>query len=297
MSFQVIGVGEILWDLMPAGRQLGGAPANFAYHAHALGARAKLITRVGRDDLGGEILRRLDEMKIGEGMVQVDEVKPTGTVSVTLDDGGVPQFIIHEDVAWDHLALNDVARTAVHEADAVCFGTLAQRNPISRLTIQQLVAAAPAKAIRIFDINLREPFYSGEIIEQSLRLAGVLKLNDAELSILAKMFGLGQSQREQVQQLAGMFELHLVALTRGPAGSLLFQEGRWSEQLPQTVQVVDTVGAGDAFTATLSMGLLEKMDLDEVHSLAAQVAGYVCSQAGATPELPQQFRNRFSSST
>jgi fructokinase len=294
MNFKVIGLGEVLWDLMPDGKkQLGGAPANFACHARSLGANAYVVTRVGDDSLGHEVLRRFEEMEVAPDLVQVDASQPTGTVEVTLDTGGVPLFTIREDVAWDRLALTEEARNKVQAADAVCFGSLAQRNPIARGTIRKLLAAAPAHALRIFDINLRQQFYSREIIEHSLQLANVLKLNDVELAVLAEMFSLGKSPQQQIEQLARAFGLQLVVLTRGPHGSLLYQQGRWSEQLPQPVQVVDTVGAGDAFTAALVIGLLKEMDLNEVHALASEVARYVCMQAGATPSLPEYLRNKF----
>jgi fructokinase len=293
MNFNVVGIGEALWDLMPAGRQLGGAPANFACHARSLGANAFVITRVGADNLGREILQRFKEMKIADGVVQIDPGKPTGTAAVTLQEGGVPQFNICEDVAWDWLAPSDAARNVIREADAVCFGSLSQRNFASRTAIQQLMKSAPAEALRIFDINLRQHYYSREIIEQSLRQANVLKLNDAELPVLAKMFDLKKTPREQIHLLAHIFELRLVVLTRGQQGSLLYLDGRWSEQFSQPVRVMDTVGAGDAFTAGLTMGLLNKMDLDDIHTAAALVASHVCSHAGATPALPEKLRNMF----
>jgi fructokinase len=293
MSFKVVGIGEVLWDLMPAGKQLGGAPANFAHHARALGAEAVVITRVGEDDLGREILERFKQSEIDAGVVQIDANKPTGTVAVTLRDGGVPHFTISEDVAWDWIAPTDLALKVVGEADAICFGSLAQRSPVSRASIQQLMAAAPAKALRIFDINLRQHFYSREIIEHSLRLANVLKLNDTELPVLATMFELGSHPKEQIQGLSELFELQLVALTRGPQGSLLYQGGQWSQHLSQPVQVVDTVGAGDAFTAALTVGLLSKVGLEEFHAVAVQVARFVCSHAGATPALPAHLRSLF----
>jgi fructokinase len=293
MSFKVIGIGEALWDLFPEGPQLGGAPANFAYHAHALGARAQVVTRVGSDEFGQEIVRRFKQMGLSDGTVQVDEQTPTGTVAVTLNGDGIPHYIIHENVAWDRLVVTSQALVAVRDANAICFGSLAQRNPLSRAAIQRLVAAAPASAWRVFDINLRQKFYSKGIIEQSLRLANVLKLNDSELPLLADLFDLGNSPRNQIEQLAKRFSLRLVALTRGPQGSLLFQDENWSEQAPQAVQVVDTVGAGDSFTAALVMGLLLEMGLDDLHANAAEVARHVCSHAGATPALPSHLRSRF----
>lgn len=293
MSFKVVGIGEVLWDLFPDGPQLGGAPANFAYHAHALGARAMVLTRVGKDRFGNEILERFKAMELPLGAVQLDDDAPTGTVTVRLNGNGVPHFVIHENVAWDRLEITETAREAVSQANAVCFGTLAQRKPVSRETIQQLIGASPANALRVFDINLRQQFFSREVIEKSLVLANVVKLNDGELSILAEMFQLGATPQRQMEKLAQDFGLRLVALTRGPNGSLLYQLGRWSMQPPPPVQVVDTVGAGDSFTAALVMGLLAEMDLDAVHAAAAEVAGYVCSQAGATPALPPQFRKKF----
>lgn len=295
MSFKVIGLGEVLWDLLPAGPQLGGAPANFAYHAHALGARASVITRVGKDHFGREIFDRFKQFGFPSETVQVDEVAPTGTVTVTLNGDGVPHYTIHEGVAWDHLVVTPLALASVREANAICFGSLAQRHATTRAAIQRLVAAVPAEAWRVFDINLRQNFYSLETIEQSLRLANVLKLNDGELPILAGLFGLGNSPRQQIEHLAEGFGLRLVALTRGPEGSLLFRDGIWSEQAPQPAQVVDTVGAGDAFTAALVMGLLLEIGLDELHAYAAEMARHVCSHAGATPALTPQLRDRFAS--
>ncbi len=294
MSFKILGIGEVLWDLLPSGSQLGGAPANFAYHAHALGANARVVTRVGNDGFGGAIRQRFEEQGIAVSTVQVDDSAPTGTVSVTLSEKGIPNYIIHENVAWDRLAVTPSALKAIREADAICFGSLAQRGEISRNAIQRLIAAAPASSLRVFDINLRQNFFSHEIIEESLRLANVLKLNDGELPFLAKMFELKGSIRQQIEQVAQKFGMHLIALTRGPAGSLLFQTGRWSDCPSIPIEITDTVGAGDAFTAALVMGMLRKMDLDEINNLADEVARFVCSHAGATPQLPDEFSARFS---
>ena len=279
--------------MLPAGPQLGGAPANFAYHAHALGARTQVITRVGNDDHGREIIRRFEAMGIDGAMVQMDEESPTGTVTVALSGNGIPAYTIHENVAWDRIAATPEALAAVRAADAVCFGSLAQRSEASRAAIQRLVAATPADALRIFDINLRQHFYGREIIGSSLQLANVLKLNDSELPVLAQMFGVEGSPRQQIERLARDFSLRVVALTRGAEGSLLFQGGRWSEQPAGQVEVQDTVGAGDAFTAALCLGLLRAMDLDVIHAEASRIAAYVCGCAGATPPLPEPLRRRF----
>ncbi len=290
MSHRVFGIGEVLWDLLPQGRQLGGAPANFAFHARSLGLEAEVISAVGKDEAGREILDRLRALRVPVDLIFPVADLPTGTVSVTLDQRGVPHYTIHKPVAWDSIPSTAMAMENVRDADAVCFGSLAQRSSISCQTIQDLVAVAPGRALRVFDINLRQQFYSREIVEQSLRLANVLKLNDAELPVVAAMFGLGGSEREQLSQLATQFELQTVALTRGEKGSLLLHEGRWSEGSVRPVTVVDTVGAGDAFTAALVKGLLRGVNLDELNSAANEVARHVCASAGATPSLPDHLR-------
>jgi len=311
MAFNVIGVGEVLWDLLLTGPQLGGAPANFAYHAHALGAQAQVITRVGKDDHGREIIRRFDDMGLQDAAVQVDVAAPTGTAKVALSGDGLAHFTIQENVAWDFIAVTNEAVAFARGAHAICFGSLAQRCEPSRHTIQHLVAETPADALRVFDINLRQQFYSRGVLEQSLQLSNVLKLNDDELPTLAAMFNLAGSTENQIERLAQMFGLQVVALTRGANGSLLYQEieepgqsrgggaesrhnARWSDCPSRPVKVVDTVGAGDSFTAALVLGLLRKMDLDEINTIANQVARYVCSQPGATPTLPVEFAKRFS---
>ena len=293
MSFKVIGIGEVLWDLLPTGPEMGGAPANFAFHARALGAHASVITRVGNDNLGRAIRLRFEEMGIANGTMQVDDDAPTGTVVVSLSGNGVPHYLIHEGVAWDCLVVTAAALEVVRKADAICFGTLAQRNEAARQAIQKLVAAAPAGAVRVLDVNLRENYFSREVIEQSLHLANVLKCNDNELPVLAGLFGLVGSPQHLIEQFAQKFNLHLIALTRGPAGSLLFQAGQWSDCPSEPIRIVDTVGAGDAFTAALVMGMLHKMKLDEINILADEVARHVCSFVGATPPMPESIRNRF----
>lgn len=295
MEQNIVGIGEVLWDLLPGGRQLGGAPANFTYHARALGAEARLISRVGHDDLGREALERLSRLGIPTECVEVDEELPTGTVGVTVSADGQPHYQIHEHVAWDAIRGEAAGRAAVSSADAVCFGSLAQRSENSRKAIQSLLAATPQAALRIFDINLRQQYYSREVIEESLALANVLKVNDAELPQLAKLFQLTGDVRAQIRQLAQQFRLRWVAYTRGGSGSLLFAEtdGRWSDQPGVAATVMDTVGAGDAFTATMTLGLLAGWDLDDINEHANRVAAFVCTRAGATPELPASLRQPF----
>jgi fructokinase len=293
VTFTVVGLGEVLWDFLPTGPQLGGAPANFGYQAAALGARAMVVTRVGQDDLGREVIRRFAQANLPADTVQVDPAHPTGTVAVTLDEERVPHYTIAERVAWDHLEVTDALRRAVGRAEAVCFGTLGQRSEPSRKAIQQLLLATPADALRIFDINLRLPFYSGDLIEQSMRLSNVLKMNEEELAVLTAMLSLHGEARHRIEELAHAFGFKVVVLTRGPSGSLIYQAGHWSELPSSRIQVADSVGAGDAFTAALTMGLLAGMELNEVHAIAVEVAGYVCSRQGATPAMPEEFRRRF----
>jgi len=289
----VLAVGEVLWDLLPGGRRLGGAPANFAYHAHALGAEARLVTCVGDDALGREILERLGALGVSTGLVAVDSAAPTGTVSVELLEGGQPRFTIHEDVAWDRLSATPAALDMAEQADAVCFGTLAQRSEASRQAIRSLVSATPPTALRVFDVNLRQAFYSRDVIEASLDLANALKVNDEELPVLASLLGLNGGADEQVDAVARRFDLRLVALTRGAHGSRLCADGRWSDHGGLPAEVADTVGAGDAFTAALALGFLSGWGLDTINQAANELAAFVCSQAGATPPLLERLRRRF----
>jgi fructokinase len=293
VKWKLVGVGEVLWDLLPGGRQLGGAPANFAYHACALGAEAWVVSRVGRDELGRELLGRLQQFGLHTEAVEEDPAAPTGTVSVEVTAEGQPRFTIHQGVAWDRLSGEAAGRRAVAAADAVCFGTLAQRSEVPRRSIRALLRAAPAGSLRILDVNLRQDYYSREILEKSLALTNVLKVNETELARLAEMFGLPGDEQGQVAELAQHFRLQTVAYTRGEAGSLLHSEGQWSERPGEPVPLADTVGAGDAFTTALALGLLAGWPLDVVHRRASAVAAYVCSQPGGTPELPAELRAPF----
>ena len=290
MSFNVVGIGEVLWDLLPDGPQLGGAPANFAYHAQALGANAVVITRVGNDPRGKEIRTRFQEMGLSVVGIQQDESAPTGTVSVSLANGGIPAYVIHENVAWDYLTASRFAQDQVRSAQAVCFGSLAQRHMVSRQAIQQLLSCTPAGALRVLDVNLRQNFFTREVIEHSLNLANVLKLNDQELPVLADMFSLAGDPRHQIQSLAVRFGLQVVALTCGAEGSCLYRANQWTRGAAAAVNVKDTVGAGDAFTAALCIGLLRGLKLEEINIAANRLAAYVCSCAGAMPRLSDEMR-------
>jgi fructokinase len=291
----ILALGEVLWDRLPTGPVLGGAPANFAYHARALGADATLVSRVGDDEPGREILRRLAVAGIQVAALQVDAERPTGTVSVELSADGRPQYIIPEAVAWDAIEVNDAGLTAARRADAVAFGTLAQRSALSGATIRRLVAETPAGALRVFDVNLRQPFYSPDVIESSLALANVVKLSNAELSMLAEMYSLDGDVAAQLCALARRFSLRAIALTRGGCGSVLWADGEYSEHPGIETTVRDTIGAGDSFAAAFALGLLAGWPVHEINQLANEVAGFVSSHAGATPPLPASFRQRFHS--
>jgi fructokinase len=293
MSSNLVGIGEVLWDLLPDGPQLGGAPANFAYQAQALGANATVITRVGNDPLGRAVRSRFQGMGLSVTGIQQDEAAPTGTVEVTLASGGIPTYVIHENAAWDHIAVSPAALACVSVAHAVCFGSLAQRHVASRHSIQRLVSSAPATAWRVLDVNLRQDYFKPEVVEHSLELANVLKLNEHELPVIAGMFGIGGDTRHQIQSLASRFGLQVVALTCGARGSLLHRDGQWSQGAPVAVTVKDTVGAGDAFTAALCLGLLRGLELGEINRAANRIAAYVCGCAGAMPELPAELRQLF----
>jgi fructokinase len=282
----IVALGEVLWDVFPDGPRFGGAPANFACHAAAFGADAAMVSCVGDDELGAGAIAALRERHVSTEHVERSSDYPTGTVQVALDDAGKPTFTIAEDVAWDHLRWAAGLSTLAESADAVVFGTLGQRSAASRETIQRFLRATRPAALRIYDINIRPPFFSDEVILESLKLANMLKLNDDELPVVAAAAGLSGSDDAVMRQLVEEFELEAIALTRGAAGSLLLRGDQVSEQPGVAVEVVDTVGAGDSFTATLAIGLLRGMDLDTVNQTASRVAAYVCSQAGATPDMP-----------
>jgi fructokinase len=289
-EFHVGGLGEILWDLLPGGKQLGGAPANFAYHAQALGARSHIISSVGSDPLGREILEALESNGLSSDGIAVHETLPSGTVDVTLDSDGKPDFIIHQQVAWDSLVCSDALRDLASELSAVCFGALAQRSPVTRATVRDLLRTTSPSCLRVFDVNLRQDFYTPDIVLESLELSTCLKLNEDELQVVARICGIIGGEDEIIRTLVDRFDLGLVALTRGERGSLLVTGGEANETRSPEVAVADTVGAGDAFTAALTMGLLQDLPLGVINQQATALAGYVCTQPGAMPQIPEEIR-------
>lgn len=307
----ILGVGELLWDILPAGRRdggipidgslsgyLGGAPANFSVMAGRLGNHAAILSRIGRDQLGREAIDQLDPMPIDASPVQVDMQHPTGRVTVEFSHGE-PQYQIHENAAWDFLEMTDEWVRLAERADAICFGSLAQRSRTSRQTIQTLVAESSSTCIRVFDANLRAPFYSGEVVQESLELASVLKLNETELPLVLNLLGLPVDAEPESTQLVSGAErllsefpsLELVAVTRGNRGSLLVRRGEWNEHPGIRAKVADPIGCGDAFTAAMTHYMLRGASLATLNDAGNRWGAWVASQAGAMPVLPEDVRS------
>lgn len=287
----VVGIGEALWDLLPDGKKVGGAPANFAFHVSQLGLPALVVSAVGNDDNGRELLEFFDRKKLQHLTPTVDY--PTGTVHVALDKNGIPSYNITENVAWDHIPFSIRLESVAAVTRAVCFGSLAQRDVVSRSTIQGFVAMLPddGTVLKIFDINLRQNFYTPLTLTQSFKLCNILKINDEELGIVAHLFGypIGGLQ-DQCRALMADYDIPTVILTCGAVGSYVFTAaGETSFVETPRVEVADTVGAGDSFTAGFTAALIRGNNIAEAHRLAVSVAAHVCSCAGAMPELPLEI--------
>jgi fructokinase len=279
----------VLWDLLPSGKQLGGAPANFAYHAHALGADALVVSCVGSDALGSEMLARLRQHGLRTDGIAIHSSAPTGTVGVSLAADGTPSYTIYEHVAWDLMTPSQETLEAASRANAVCFGTLAQRSAVTREAIRAILSATPPGALRIFDINLRHHFWSRKVIETSLLQSNVLKLNADELAVVTDLFELSGDEQSRLHELAERFELKAVALTKGAEGSSLLVGNELAEHPGSHLAVVDTVGAGDSYTAALALGLLSGHEPARILQTAHRVADFVCTQSGAMPIMPDDL--------
>jgi len=286
MKKTVVGIGEILWDLLPEGKQLGGAPANFAWHAQQLGANGAVVSAVGKDAYGDEILEIIKKRNLQNGITRID--KHTGTVDVKLV-GGIPDYVINQNVAWDFIELNIEAEKALETASAICFGSLAQRSNVSFNSIQRALEMAPDESIKVFDVNLRQHFYNREIIESSLEHATVFKINDEELDELRKLFSMSGDDVSVCRQFLEKYNLRMVALTKGSEGSVLITREEMSELETPKVEVSDTIGAGDSFTAALTVGLLAGKSLKEIHRSAIEISAFVCTRAGAMPVIPEEL--------
>lgn len=291
---QVASFGEVLWDMYPHDQKLGGAPANFAYYCSQLGAKSSLISSVGRDPLGRKTLTQLACQGIHADHVQVHPLLPTGTCHVALNNHGEARFSLAERVAWDEIHFTEAIQTMLTHVDIFYFGSLVQRSPISKATLQQCLCKLPATCLKIFDVNLRPPCVSLDPIVQSLKICDVLKLNHEELSALTNMLTLDGTTREKILELRKRFDIAIIALTLGEDGSLLCGADELFHISPaSSIQVLDTVGAGDAFAAALAIGLAQHKTPQQLHPLANAIGGHVCSQDGAMVALPPTLLEPF----
>ena len=290
--FKVLGVGEILWDMFPSGKKLGGAPTNFAYHVSALGHEGVIVSRIGNDEYGREIIEQLISLGLATDYVQIDGDKETGVVEVHIDSDNQPNYIIKEDVAWDFIQWDNKFDTLLETTDAICFGTLAQRSRISRNTIITLLEKAKRDTIKIYDINLRQSFYNKGIIADSLKLADIVKLNADEIKIVGDLLNINSKYNEEdlCRYLIDGYDLKLICLTRGEDGSTLI-DGQTSFHSPSfPYKLADRVGAGDAFTAGMIIGYLNEEPIDVINTRANKLASWVTSKHGGTPIYDSEIK-------
>ena len=275
----IVGIGEILFDMLPSGAQLGGAPAN---HVCRLGGRGVAVSAIGRDKLGEEVKEILASKRLEAVLPEV--VFPTGVVNVELDGRGVPQYTIIENVAWDNVPYTPEMKELARNAAAVCFGTLAQRNPVTRATVMGFIADMPSDSLKVYDINLRQHFYSRNIIEESLRVADILKINDEEIVVVSDLLGLDSSPEQACRSLINKYGLRLVILTKGADGSEVITPDTKSSVACPEVKIADTVGAGDSFTAAFVNAYLRGESILECHNIANRISAFVCSRSGSMPD-------------
>ena len=281
----VVGLGEVLWDVLPDGKKLGGAPANFAYHAGQFGLETLAVSALGKDALAEETIAALDDRSLKYLLPRVDY--PTGTVQVTLTVDGIPTYEIKENVAWDNIPYTPELAEIASNCRAVCFGSLAQRNVTSWATIRQFLDNTPADCLKVFDINLRQQFYTKDVIEESLKRCNILKINDEELVIIKRMYGYDDlDMRGICEKILADYQLKMLVLTCGTNGSYVFAPGLTSFQETPKVKVADTVGAGDSFTGSFCASILNGKSLEEAHRKAVAVSAFVCTQNGAMPKYP-----------
>ena len=291
MEQKIIGIGEALWDCLPEGSKIGGAPANFSYHMNQFGYDACAVSALGNDALGDETKRTFKRNHLKYIMPVVDY--PTGTVQVTLDNEGVPAYDIKTNVAWDNIPFTADIEAAAHQCRAVCYGSLAQRSEVSRNTIKRFLDATPDNCLKIFDINLRQQFYTRDIIRESTHRANILKINDEELVTIGRLFGYpGLDMENKCWLLLGKCNLDMLILTCGVNGSYVFASEKKSFFKTPKVEVADTVGAGDSFTASFVAAILAGKSIEEAHRLAVDVSAYVCTCYGAMPAIPREYLDR-----
>ncbi|MGN1266269.1 MAG: carbohydrate kinase [Muribaculaceae bacterium] len=286
----IVGIGEALWDVLPEGKKIGGAPANFAYHVSQFGLQSCIVSAVGDDALGKEILDNFREKSLNHIVETVPY--PTGTVQVELDPNGVPQYDIKENVAWDNIPFTPQLEELAHRTRAICYGSLAQRNVVTRQTINRFIDAMPKdhENLIVFDVNLRQRFYTKEILDESMKRCNVLKINDEELVTISRMLGYpGTDLQSKCWILLGRYDLKMLILTCGVNGSYIFTSGNMSYLATPQVEVADTVGAGDSFTAAFTSSIIKGLPVAEAHRRAVEVSAFVCTQHGAMPVLPEKF--------
>jgi fructokinase len=286
---KILGIGELVWDVFPEGKQLGGAPVNFAFFAKELGAEAYPVAALGTDGLGDEAIQMLKPSGLSLDFIQRNSLD-TSRVMVTTDENGVPHYEIVENVAWDAMECNTEVLALASEADVICWGSLAQRSEKSRESILAMVDAAPENCLRVFDINLRQKFYSKEVIEESLKRADILKLNEDELPVVSEIFAVEGSEADQIAHIIKRFSLRSIIYTQGAVCSEVYDaSGLVSRMDTPKVKVADTVGAGDSFTATYVTSILLGKTPAQAHELAVKVAAFVCTQNGAINPLPSEY--------
>lgn len=293
MNDVIVGMGEVLWDMLPEGKKIGGAPANFAYHVSQYGFDGCVVSAVGDDKLGNEILESFNNRRFNYLIQRVPY--PTGTVQIELDEAGIPCYEIKENVAWDNIPFTVDLEKLAKKTRAVCFGSLAQRNTVSRETINRFldVMSDAAGQYRVFDVNLRQGFYDKEILCNSMKRCNILKINDEELIAVSRMFEYpGIDLEDKCRALLSEYGLEILILTCGVNGSYVFTRENVSFVNTPKIEVADTVGAGDSFTATFISAILKGKSIREAHELAVEVSAYVCTQNGAMPELPISIKSR-----
>ena len=287
---KILAVGEVVWDVFQTGKRLGGAPVNFAYFAQALGGYGLPVTAIGTDALGDETLEALKITGLDLSLLQRNDL-PTSRVLVTTDAAGVPQYEIVEGVAWDAITFNERISAAFRDADVVCWGSLAQRSAASRESILRLLDATPAGCLKVFDINLRQSFYRREVVEASLLRADILKLNEDELPVVASLFGISGDTASVIASLIEKFGLREIIFTEGAVQSSVYDASGLVSLIPTPkVEVIDTVGAGDSFTAAYIMGRLSGLSVRDAHSKAVAVSAWTCTQSGAINPLPENLK-------
>ena len=288
----VVGMGEALWDILPEGKKIGGAPANFAYHVSQFGLPSCVVSAIGDDALGHEIIENFTSKGLNQLIAEVPY--PTGTVQVEIDQAGIPQYDIKENVAWDNIPYNEALQDLAKNTKAVCFGSLAQRNVVSRETINRFLDAMPKNDdnLVVFDVNLRQGFYNKDILTNSMERCNILKINDEELVVVSRMFGYpGIDLQDKCWILLGKYNLKMLILTCGVNGSYVFTPGKVSFQPTPKVEVEDTVGAGDSFTAAFIASILKGKGVEEAHATAVRTSAFVCTKKGAMPVLPPEIKD------